>query len=82
MFWKSLLAGKITKRRGSEAIEEDIESFEAVISNLSKALTEAEDEQVAAQIAVGLAVNERDRIEEVRTKGTNFLNGLRTLLQD
>ena len=81
-FLRKLFAGKSTKNRGSKAVKEAISSFEEIIDDLSKALTETDDEQIEAQIAVGLAVNERDRIEEISTAGKNFLAGLRTLLQD
>ncbi len=69
------------RKKGSEAVEETIVGFEDIIQDLNSALTETENERIEATIAVGLAVNERERIEEVLSKGTKFISGLRTLLQ-
>ena len=79
-FVRSLLIRK-TRSKGSEAVEETLAGFEEVISNLSSALSEADDELTEAQATIEFAVNERDRVEEIRTRGVNFINGLRTLLQ-
>ena len=79
-FVRSLLIRK-TRSKGSEAVEEALAGFEEVISNLSSALSEADDELTEAQATIEFAVNERDRVEEIRTRGVNFINGLRTLLQ-
>lgn len=79
-FLRSLLVRK-TRSKGSEAVEEALAGFEEVIQDLSSALSETVDELTEAQIAIELAVNERDRIEEINTRGGYFINGLRELLQ-
>ncbi len=79
--WNRLMDIRNKESHGSKAVEEAIEGFEEIIDNLNSALEEADEEKIQAQIAVGLAVNDRDRIEDVVRKGDNFLKGLKTLLQ-
>jgi len=80
-FLRRLLAGKNAKSRGNKAIKEAIEGFEEIIQDLNEAISEADEELIEAQIAVGLAVNERDNIQDIKVKGESFLSGLRALLQ-
>ena len=80
-FLRKLFAGRNGKSRGSKAVEEAINGFEDIIQDLNEAMTEVTEEVTEAQIAIGLAVNERDRIDIIRKKGETFLSGLRALLQ-
>ena len=81
-FLRKLFATKSTKSRGSRAVEEAINGIENIIDDLSKALTETDDERIEAENLVEIAIQEKNNIEKVLDKGTNFLNGLRALLQD
>lgn len=76
-----LLSVRKTRSKGSEAVEKALAGFEEIIQDLSEALTETDDERIEATLAVKLAVNERERIEETLSKGFKFLNGLKALLQ-
>ena len=69
------------RKKGSEAVEEAITGFENIINDLNEALIEAKEEYREAQTIVELAVEERQRIENVQIKGQDFLGGLRILLQ-
>ena len=69
------------RKKGSGAIEEAITDLEYIIDDLNEALIEAKEEYLEAQTIVELAVEERQRIENVQIKGQDFLDGLRVLLQ-
>ncbi len=69
------------KSSGSRAIEDIIGEFDALIYNLTSALSETEGERAEAEEMVNEAERNRDRIDLIITKGDTFLSGLKTLLQ-